>query len=335
MTSEPQIQSIEETLTFLEAQLRAQRETGEALGHELIQLRRQVQSLAEQGEETGRAVNQIEPALAPYRGLPEKVAELSNGVEQLRVSLVSTSDTLATAERTRDAEALTSSRELHEVSRSIEQMGERLDLLTSEGAGRATLLQQLTQALGALTEWQREAREQSAQSEMRLQRLTEVSAEVEGRVRASVDSQQERALEAVHERLQILGEMAHRTEARIEELRVERHVGEEVREELGRRRDEYERIEVRVNRVEGEVEAIPRQIDEVRSATTLLDGRHSGLSERVSLIRRDIAEVVDHVREEFARFSELQEKSRRKQIETIEQELRELKFHGLRPPEKP
>ena len=335
MSSEAATQSIEETLVFLEVQLRAQRETGDALRAELTQLRRQVQSLAEQSEEAGKAVNQIEPALAPYRGLPQKVAELSRDAEQLRTALVETRDALATAERMRDAEALTSSRELREAFRSIEQLGEHLDLLASEGAARETLQQQLAQALDAFREWQREVREQSTQSELRLQRLTEVSEEVEGRVRASIESQQEHALDVVYERLQILGEIAHRAEARIEELRVERHVGEEVSEELGRRRDEYERIEARVNRVEGEIEAFPRQIEEVRGATTLLDGRHSGLSERVSLIRRDIAKVVDHVREEFVRFGELQEKSRRKQIETLEQELRELKFHGLRPPDEP
>jgi hypothetical protein len=52
-------------------------------------------------------------------------------------------------------------------------------------------------------------------------------------------------------------------------------------------------------------------------------------------MRRDIAEVVDHVREEFAKYNTMLEKQRRKQIQVLEQELREMKFHAFRPPEEP
>ena len=83
------------------------------------------------------------------------------------------------------------------------------------------------------------------------------------------------------------------------------------------------------------IESLQREIDELRGETTLLDGRHSGLSERVGAIRRDIAEVIDQVRAEFSKFGDMQEKQRRKQIEVLEQELRELKFHAFRPPEEP
>jgi hypothetical protein len=66
----------------------------------------------------------------------------------------------------------------------------------------------------------------------------------------------------------------------------------------------------------------------------LLEGRHAGLGERVSGIRKDIAEVVDHVRAEFAKYNQMTEKQRRKQIQVLEQELREMKFHAFRPPEE-
>ena len=59
------------------------------------------------------------------------------------------------------------------------------------------------------------------------------------------------------------------------------------------------------------------------------------MSERVAGMRRDISVVVDQVREEFATFSKMLEKQRRKQIEMLEQELRETKFHAFHPPEEP
>jgi len=41
------------------------------------------------------------------------------------------------------------------------------------------------------------------------------------------------------------------------------------------------------------------------------------------------------VREEFAKYNAMMEKQRRKQIQVLEQELREAKFHAFRPPEEP
>jgi hypothetical protein len=73
----------------------------------------------------------------------------------------------------------------------------------------------------------------------------------------------------------------------------------------------------------------------VHGEVTLLEGRHSGLGERVANLRKDIVEVVDHVREEFAKYNQMEEKQRRKQIQGLEQELREMKFHAFRPPEEP
>lgn len=335
MTSEPALRSIEETLALLEGQTRTQREAGEALSREFSQLRRQIQALVEQSEEQGRVTREVEVSVSRFQGLPQKVTELSQGSEQMRTALSETRSALETNERTRDGAALVAGRELQEALRRLDGLDDRIGLLSSEAAMRESALEQLGQSLSVLTDWQREVRQQTEQFELRLQRLTEVSDEIEGRVLAAARTLQERPLEVVHERLQILGELAHRAEEAIESLGSRQQIGQELREELGRRRDEQERIESQVNRIEGVVNNLARLLDEARGETALLDGRHSGLSERVSLIRRDISEMVDHVREEFVRFGELQERSRKREIETIEQELREMKFHALRPPDEP
>ena len=335
MTSEPALRSIEETLVLLEGEMRTQREAGEALVREMLQLRRQVQAVMEQDEEQGRATRQVETTVTRYQGLPQKVTELSQDAEELRTALTEARSAVETSERTRDAESLVAGRELREALRRLDTLEDRLDLLTSQAATRESKLEQLGQSLSVLGDWQREVRQRSEQFELRLQRLTEVSDEIEGRVLAAAQTLQERPLEVIHERMQILGELAHRAEEAIETLRAEHQLGEEVHEEMERRRDEQERIESQVSRVEGAVENLARQLDEARGQTALLDGRHSGLSERVSLIRRDISEMVDHVREEFTRFSEMQERSRRRQVEALEQEMRETKFHALRPPDEP
>ena len=335
MSSEPALRSIEETLALLEGETRAQKEAGEALGREITQLRRQIEAVVEQNEEQGRSTRQVETSVARYQGVPQKLTELSQDAEHLRTSITETRSALSTSERTRDAEALVASRELREALRRLDALDGRVELLASAAAAREAKLEQLHQTLAALNDWREEMQQQAEQFELRLQRLVEVSEEVEGRVLAAAQALQERPLEVIHERLQILGELSHRAEEAIEALRSGQQLGEEVREEMTRRRDEQERIEARISAVEGAVENLARALEEARGETALLDGRHAGLSERVGLIRRDISEMVDHVREEFGRFSEMQERSRKRQIEALEQELREMKFHTLRPPDEP
>lgn len=335
MSAEPATRSADEALVELETQLRAQREAGEELRLDLLQLGRRVEALAEQVLEAESAARAVGPELAAFRGLPARTAELARDAEQLRTQAVDTRDALAVAERTRDAEALTLGRELAEAVRGMERLSARLDEQAAAASARESRMEQLARDLAAFAEWRRETEARDEQAGLRLQRLTELVEEIEERVLAAAVRHQERPLETVHERLQILAGMAQRAEERIEELRAERHLAADVEEELGRRRDEYERIEARLSRAEGEVETLARQLDEARAATLLVDGRHTGLTERVNLIRRDIAEMVDHVREEFERFARMQEQSRRKQIETLEQELREMKFHGPRPPREP
>ncbi len=332
MSAGPALQPADEALVELETRLRAQQAIGEDLRAELIQLRRRVESLAEQSIETERAARAVGPELANYRGLPARAAELARDAEQTRTQVTETRNALDVVERTRDAEALTASRELAGAIGRIDGLDARLDLLAAAAATRETQLRQLSDALAAFVEWRRATEARDEQFDLRLQRLTELAEEIEGRVLAAAVERQVRPLETIHERLQILAGMAQRAEERIEELRAERHLAVDVEEELGRRRDEYERVEGRVSRAEGELERLVRLIEEARAATLLVDGRQTGLTERVSLIRRDISEMVDHVREEFARFGQMQEQSRRKQIETLEQELREMKFHGPRPP---
>jgi chromosome segregation ATPase len=94
-------------------------------------------------------------------------------------------------------------------------------------------------------------------------------------------------------------------------------------------------VEARLAALEELGDRVLGDLDKLRADLTLLEGRHQGLGERVAGIRRDIAEVIDHVRAEFQKYNQLVEKQRRLQISMLEQELRELKFHALRPPEEP
>jgi chromosome segregation ATPase len=129
--------------------------------------------------------------------------------------------------------------------------------------------------------------------------------------------------------------MVKRNEALIEEATAEQTLREEVLDEIKVWRDQHNRIDSRINALEELSDRVLTDIDRLHGDIALLDGRHAGLGERVAGIRKDISEVVDGVREEFTKFNQMVEKQRRKQIQVLEQELRELKFHGFRPPDEP
>jgi chromosome segregation ATPase len=186
-----------------------------------------------------------------------------------------------------------------------------------------------------LLERQREVEGRAEQFGLRLERAIEVNRDLEQRIRDSVVAAQEERFDLVFERLQLVGEMVRRSDEVVQQVAAERSMREEVIQEISIWRDQHSRIDGRIAAVEESSERLLTIVDKLQGEIALLEGRHSGLGERVAGIRRDIAEVVDHVRDEFAKYNSMMEKQRRKQIGVLEQELREMKFHAFRPPEEP
>ena len=194
---------------------------------------------------------------------------------------------------------------------------------------------QMSQTVQALLEHQREMEARAEQFGLRLDRTIEVNRDLEMRIREALAGEQEDRFDVVFERLQVVGEMVKRNEEVISATLAERSLREEVIQEIGVWRDQHSRIETRLNAMEELADKLLGSVDKLHGDITLLEGRHAGLGERVAGMRRDVAEVVDHIREEFAKYNQMTEKQRRKQIQMLEQELRELKFHAFKPPEEP
>ena len=219
--------------------------------------------------------------------------------------------------------------------RQIEHATSQLALIGADIAQVQSQASQLSQTMQTLLERQREVEARVDQFELRLERAIEVNRDMEQRVRDSVVAAQEERFDLVFERLQLVGEMVKRSDEVVQQVAAERSMREEVIQEIGIWRDQHSRIDGRLSTLEESSDRLLGIVDKLHGEITLLEGRHSGLGERVAGIRRDIAEVVDHVRDEFAKYNAMMEKQRRKQIGALEQELREMKFHSFRPPEEP
>ncbi|MCL6644558.1 MAG: hypothetical protein K6U88_06170 [Dehalococcoidia bacterium] len=335
MPGEPQAQAITELLTWLEGQLRAAREEQARTVAYLDQLRRQVHDLSEQLDAAERAIRDMEPRLLPFRGLPEKLNAIDQAMEDLRQAVSTVRAEAEHQSRLLRTESEYDRQERSEAIRRIDTATHQLGLVLADVAQVQQQTSQVAQQLQTLLERQREVEQQVQQFGLRLERTIEVNRDLEERVKQVVLGDLDDRFEVVFERLQVVGEMIRRNEELISAVARERDYRQELIDEIALWREEHHRIDNRLNQLEALTDRLVGTVDKLQGEITLLEGRHSGLGERVATMRRDIAEVVDHVREEFAKFNAMYEKQRRKQIQVLEQELREMKFHAFRPPEEP
>jgi myosin heavy subunit len=324
-----------EMIDWLQDQLRQLHDQQQASASYLEQLQRQLHNVAEQVIQAERTLREVDPKFIPFQGVPRKLQEIEQAHEDLRQEAALNRADTEHALRLAAAESQYDREERAELARRLEQAVQQVAIIAADSARVQTQAQQLTQTMQLLTERQREVEELAQHVSTRLDRVIEVNQDMEARLVRGFREHQDERFEVVFERLQVVGEMVRRNEEVIQAVAAERTIHEDVLQEVGVLRDQHGRFDTRLAVLEDVTERFVTELDKLQAEITLLDGRHQGLGERVATIRRDIAEVVDHVREEFTKFSKMLEKQRRAQIGVLEQELREMKFHSFKPPEEP
>ncbi len=332
---ETQAQAISEILTWLEQQMRQAREEQGRSAMSLEELRRQVHEVVQDVATMERAIREVEPRFIPFKGIPEKIRGLDESTEHIRQDVAANHAEILAALRIVRAEADYDREERGETSKRIEAAASQLGLVLADIAQVQSQTAQMSQTFQTVLERQREVEARAEQFGLRLDRSIEVNRDLEERIKRILTEDQDDRFDVVFERLQVVGEMVKRNEDVIATVASERSLRQEVLDEISVWRDEHSRIDGRLNALEASVDKLAGQLDKIHGEIALIEGRHAGLGERVAGIRRDVAEVVDQVRAEFAKYNAMTEKQRKKQIQVLEQELREMKFHAFRPPEEP
>ncbi len=335
MAQDTRESTVSESLSWLEQEIGRSRDDHIKLVGVTDQVQRQVYDLLDQIEQNERLIRGVEPRFAPLRGIPEKIGMLDEAIEHIRYQISTQKSEIDNALRLLQAEAEYDREERADALRRIATATDQLATIASNVAQVQAQATQATQAASTIIERQREVEDRVQQFGLRLDRSIEVHRDLEDRVKTSILQGIEDRFAVVFERLQLVGEMVQRTERVVETVSNERSLRHDVLEQVGLWRDQNTRLESRVASVEEIADRVLTEVDKLRGEIALVEGRHAGMGERVASIRRDIAEVVDHVRDEFAKYNQLSEKQRRKQIQVLEQELREMKFHAFRPPEEP
>jgi len=135
----------------------------------------------------------------------------------------------------------------------------------------------------------------------------------------------------IAERIQIYTDMLKRLEAQISLVSTEVAVKQDVVERIELARVELHRLEERVSVQEAVAAELRESDDGVARQLTMLDGRDRGLYDRLTGLQNDLATYRAVVSEQFHRLHQSQERAKRRQIEDLEREIREMRTHAFRP----
>ena len=232
MPGESQAQGISEIITWLEGQIRAGREEQLRQLSQLDQVRRQVHDLSEQMTVAERAVREIDPKLAPFKGLPDKIRSLDEGAEHIRHGISANKAEVDNSLRLLRAEADYDRQERGDAIRRIDAASSQIGLVLADVSQVQQQTSQVSQTLQTLLERQREVEAHLEQFGLRLDRTIEVNRGLEERIKSVVFVDLDDRFEVVHERLQVVGEMVKRNEDVIAVVANERSLRQELLDEL-------------------------------------------------------------------------------------------------------
>jgi chromosome segregation ATPase len=333
---ERQSAALSATVAWLEDELREAKTL-------IVKQQQALDQLSAQLWEVTSALHKAEDVLA---GLPPRLEVLPEHDAQIR----QLKDDLS---RVHDQSLETEGR-LNELARVRQTESERDRALLNDHSHRLEAAERgIAQGLprfDALDEGSRRAME--SVSAMR-QRVDELDRQVEGLdgrltrvVEAGGRAEQEFArlngeVEALHrqdatmaERVHIYTEMLKRLETQISTVSSEVAVKQDLVERIDLGRVERQRLEERVSVLEAVTADLRESDDDTDRRLSMLDGRDKGFNDRLVGLQSELAHYRTVVTEQFQRLHQSQERMKRRQIEDLEREIREMRIHAFRPVEE-
>ena len=136
------------------------------------------------------------------------------------------------------------------------------------------------------------------------------------------------------ERVQIYTEMLKRLESQIARVASDLAVKQDLQERIDLGRVALHRLEERILVLEAAGAELHEAHEDVGRRIAMLDGRDKGLADRLSGLQSELAAYRALVTEQFQRLHQTQERLKRRQIEDLEREIREMRVHAFRPVEE-
>jgi len=173
-------------------------------------------------------------------------------------------------------------------------------------------------------------------TDQRVQRLADVLKRIDSELTlltSELEALQKQ--EAAHnDRFQVHTEALRRLEEQLVVVAEQADARREFAEKFELHRTGIRRSEERLNLLEAIADEVRARFDEIGRALALMETREGTTRERLKQLAEEIASFRAHLAEYFGKLTALEERQRRRRIEEIEREIRELKVHAYRPPEE-
>lgn len=307
------------------------------------QVARLAQGLDQAGNRIGELSTHVDRAHAGSSALSARV----DGVPALVQQLAQIRDHLAEVEeratsagrqsgeglRLVQVELARLRQELNGAERRIEQLERTID----EWGGRFTLLEEMDrrqqEAVTLLRHRLEETERLHEAAEARAARAIETSKRYDNELnRLTLELERLRKQgESVAERNQVYGEMFKRVEERTGAVEAEVTAQHEIFERLDLLRAELHRVEDRLAGADLTAGEHGGRLDDYQRRLTLLDGKDRGLAERLGGLQGDLATYRAQIAEQFSHLHQALDRQKRRQIEDLERDVRELKTTAFRP----
>ena len=269
-----------------------------------------------------------------------EIPQVTSQVGQVRKTLTQVEEQVGTADRRLNEGLRLQQIETERIRQELNGTHRRMDLverLVETSAARFEHLEEADRRLQeaiTLTKQQNEALERHQESaDLRTSRGLDAMKRYEHEIgRLELDIGALQAHEGLWtERLQAFGEGMRRIEQQNEALTVEVVEQRNITEKIELLRAEIHRVADRVSVSETDADACQQDLSDQRRLLGLLDGKDRGIMERLSTLQSDLATYRDQVADQFHRLHLALDRHRRRQIEELERDLRELKITAFRP----
>jgi chromosome segregation ATPase len=317
---------------WLHSELQAVKQLTGHLSQQTEQLRSAFFELGDQNESSDGRFDTIEVALQSIPQLFDEVGQIRDEVVHLREEQVTLRSLLDEIARGWVGEFERDRRERTELYRRIEAVQREVEGITN----RQNHVEEATRHAHegvAETHHEIETTQRSIEAmERRVDRSIEAANRIDSTAAlfaAAIDSLKNQD-DVLTERVRLAGDVARRVEEELTAVKQEHGLYHVILDKIELQRAERVRVDDRLAELDAGVDEMRGRFESLIQALTALDGRTHGHGERLNLVQNDMEVVRVQIMEQLQKMADLQERLRRKRLEELDREVKELKRYTIK-----
>lgn len=335
-SNERQGQQLAATLAWLEDTVRENKSQIARLGQALEQAQGQVWELTQRLQKAEEAAAALAHELGAAPRLDTELRQVADKVIRLEERAGSLEGHVQETTRLMQIEVEHVRAELSELIKRVDVWERPLQTWTTRLETFEEMARRGQEATTSVRQRQDDVERYVETVDQRVQRLADVLKRIDSELTlltSELEALQKR--EAAHnDRFQVYAEALRRLEEQLTVVAEQADARREFAEKFELHRTGIRRSEERLNLLEAMADEVRTRFDEMGRTIALMEAREGTTRERLKQLADDVAAFRAHLAEYFGKLTALEERQRRRRIEEIEREIRELKVHAYRPPEE-